>query len=50
MHLWAPRVRVGHGAAFDRETERYIPDAGLELVEKRFLHRDRVKLLIAGLR
>ena len=47
MHLWAPWVRLVYGAAFDRETERYIPDAGLELVEERFLYSDIIKLLIA---
>lgn len=47
MHLWAPWVRLVYGAAFDRETERYFPDAGLELVEERFLYSDIIKLLIA---
>ncbi len=47
MHLWAPWVRLVYGAAFDRETEHYIPDAGLELVEERFLYSDIIKLLIA---
>jgi len=47
MHLWAPWVRLAYGAAFDRETERHIPDAGLELVEKRFLYSDIIKLLVA---
>ena len=46
MHLWAPWVRLAYGAAFDRDTERYLPDAGLELVEQRFLYRDIIKLLI----
>jgi ubiquinone/menaquinone biosynthesis C-methylase UbiE len=47
MRLWAPWVRLAYGAAFDRETERYMPDAALELVEERFLYRDIIKLLIA---
>ncbi|MHA1109303.1 MAG: methyltransferase domain-containing protein [Alphaproteobacteria bacterium] len=47
MRLWAPWVRLLYGAAFDRETERYIPDAGLDLVEARFLYSDIVKLLVA---
>ncbi len=47
MHLWAPWVRLVYGAAFDRETEHYIPDAGLELVEERFFYSDIIKLLIA---
>ncbi len=47
MQLWAPWVRLAYGAAFDRDTERYIPEAGLELVEERFLYRDIIKVLIA---
>lgn len=46
MRLWAPWVRFAYGAAFDRDTERYVPDAGLELVERRFLYRDILKLLV----
>jgi len=47
MRLWAPWVRWIYGAAFDRETERYIPEAGLELIEKRFVYRDTIKLIVA---
>ncbi|MBL6951497.1 MAG: class I SAM-dependent methyltransferase [Alphaproteobacteria bacterium] len=47
MRLWAPWVRFAYGAAFDRETERYIPAGGLELVSTRFLHADIIKLLTA---
>ncbi len=47
MRLWAPWVRLVYGAGFDRETERYIPDAGLDLIEARFLYSDIVKLLVA---
>ncbi|MDP6876789.1 MAG: methyltransferase domain-containing protein [Alphaproteobacteria bacterium] len=47
MRLWAPWVRFAYGAAFDRHTEQYLPNAGLELVERRFLHSDIIKLLIA---
>ncbi|HEC14461.1 MAG TPA: class I SAM-dependent methyltransferase [Rhodospirillales bacterium] len=46
MRLWAPWVRFMYGAAFDRETEQYLPKAGLDLVEKRYLYQDIVKLLI----
>jgi hypothetical protein len=35
-----------YGAGFDRQTERYIPDAGLELVEKRFVYQDTIKLMV----
>lgn len=46
MKLWAPWVRWIYGAAFDRQTERYIPEAGLELLEKRFVYRDTIKLMV----
>lgn len=46
MALWAPWVRLVYGAAFDRETERYVSDAGLDLVEARFLFSDIIKLLV----
>jgi ubiquinone/menaquinone biosynthesis C-methylase UbiE len=45
MRLWAPWVRWAYGAAFDRDTERYVADAGLALVESRFLYADIVKML-----
>jgi ubiquinone/menaquinone biosynthesis C-methylase UbiE len=47
MRLWAPWVRWAYGAAFDRETERYLPQAGLEIVETRFLYKDIIKLIVA---
>ncbi len=47
MRLWAPWVRFAYGAAFDRDTERYVSAAGLELVETRFLYRDVLKLMVA---
>ncbi len=47
MRLWAPWVGWAYGAAFDRDTERYIHDAGLELAETRYLYRDIVKLIVA---
>jgi hypothetical protein len=34
------------GAAFDRNTEHYIEAAGLALVEKRFVFKDIIKLLV----
>ncbi len=46
MGLWAPWVRWAYGAAFDRDTERYVGDAGLRIVESRFLYRDVIKLLV----
>lgn len=46
MKLWAPWVRFAYGAEFDRNTEQYLDGAGLELVEKKFLYKDIIKLLI----
>ena len=47
MRLWAPWVRWVYGATFDRQTEQYMPAAGLEIVEERFLFEDIVKLIVA---
>lgn len=46
MHLMAPWARLAYGAAFDRETERYVLNSGLDLIERRFLFKDVIKLLI----
>ncbi len=46
MRLWAPWVRLVYGAAFDRDTEHYVEAAGLALVEKRFVFKDIIKLLV----
>lgn len=45
MKLWAPWVRFAYGAEFDRHTEQYLAAAGLDLVEKKFLYKDIIKLL-----
>lgn len=45
MKIWAPWVRRAYGAEFDRNTEQYLDAAGLELVDRRFLYRDIIKLL-----
>jgi len=45
MKLWAPWVRFAYGAEFNRNTEQYLDAAGLELVEKKFLYKDIIKLL-----
>ncbi len=50
MRAWAPWVRWAYGAAFDRNTEQYIPAAGLELVECIPLHDDIIKLIVARVR
>ncbi|MDP6705934.1 MAG: class I SAM-dependent methyltransferase [Alphaproteobacteria bacterium] len=46
MRFWAPWVRLLYGATFDRRTERYVDDAGLVLVEDRFVVYDIIKLLV----
>lgn len=43
--LWEPWVRWAYGAGFDRQTERKAPEAGLQLVESRFVHDELIKLL-----
>ncbi|MBT4889693.1 MAG: class I SAM-dependent methyltransferase [Rhodospirillales bacterium] len=45
MRLWAPWVHFAYGASFDRQTEQYLEDAGLELVSKDYIHLDIIKLL-----
>lgn len=43
--IWQPWVSWAYGASFDRQTEKHVPAAGLELVESRFVVDDLVKLL-----
>jgi ubiquinone/menaquinone biosynthesis C-methylase UbiE len=43
--LWQPWIAWAYGASFDRQTERQIPAAGLELVESRFVVDDLLTLL-----
>jgi ubiquinone/menaquinone biosynthesis C-methylase UbiE len=45
--LWEPWVYWAYGAGFDRQTERYAPEAGLHLFESRFVHDELIKLLAA---
>ncbi|MFQ5785311.1 MAG: class I SAM-dependent methyltransferase [Alphaproteobacteria bacterium] len=47
MRLLAPWAGWAYGAAFDRHTERYLSEAGLALVETRFVYDDVIKLIIA---
>jgi ubiquinone/menaquinone biosynthesis C-methylase UbiE len=48
--FWQPWIAWAYGASFDRQTERHIPTAGLELVESRYVVDDLVKLLTARVR
>jgi ubiquinone/menaquinone biosynthesis C-methylase UbiE len=45
--LWGPWIAWAYGASFNRRTEEHIPEAGLELVEARYVVDDLLKLLIA---
>ncbi|MCP4318166.1 MAG: class I SAM-dependent methyltransferase [Hyphomicrobiales bacterium] len=43
--VWTPWVRWLYGAAFDRNTEQYLGAAGLQLIERRFVYGDIIKLI-----
>ncbi len=45
--IWEPWVAWAYGASFDRRTESHVPEAGLELVEARFVVADLIKLISA---
>jgi ubiquinone/menaquinone biosynthesis C-methylase UbiE len=45
--LWESWIARAYGASFDRRTEEYLPQAGLELVRAEFVVADLVKLLTA---
>jgi ubiquinone/menaquinone biosynthesis C-methylase UbiE len=45
--IWEPWVRWAYGASFDRNTEQYIPSAGLKLTESRFVLDELIKLMTA---
>ena len=47
MGLWAPWVGWAYGAGFDREPQRHVEPAGLELAESRFLIDDVVRFVVA---
>lgn len=44
-YIWQPWIAWAYGASFDRHTEEHVPEAGLELVESRFVVDDLLKLL-----
>lgn len=46
-YVWQPWISWAYGASFDRNTERHVPAAGLELVESRFVVDDLMKLITA---
>jgi ubiquinone/menaquinone biosynthesis C-methylase UbiE len=43
--LWEPWVYWAYGAGFDRQTEKHVPEAGLQLIEARFVADELIKLL-----
>lgn len=43
--VWAHWIARAYGASFDRRTEDHISEAGLELVEARYVVNDLLKLL-----
>src|SRR5216683_2423224 len=45
--LWQPWIAWAYGASFDRETEQHVPEAGLEVVESRYVVDDLVRLIAA---
>ena len=45
--IWQPWIAWAYGAGFDRETEQHVRQAGLELVESRFVIDDLVKMITA---
>jgi ubiquinone/menaquinone biosynthesis C-methylase UbiE len=44
--LWEPWIAWAYGASFDRQTEKRVPEAALELIEARFVVADLIKLLV----
>jgi ubiquinone/menaquinone biosynthesis C-methylase UbiE len=48
--IWEPWVGWAYGASFDRRTQEHIPEAGLELVDTRFVLDDLIKLIYARAR
>jgi len=45
--MWEPWINWAYGASFDRRTEQHIPEAGLQLIEVRFVVDDLIKLISA---
>ena len=43
--IWQPWIAWAYGASFDRETEKHVPEAGLEIVDSRFVVDDLLKLI-----
>jgi ubiquinone/menaquinone biosynthesis C-methylase UbiE len=48
--LWEPWVNWAYGAGFDRNTEAHVREAGLDVVEVRFVVGDLIKMISARAR
>jgi ubiquinone/menaquinone biosynthesis C-methylase UbiE len=46
-NLWEPWVRWAYGASFDRRTQEHVPEAGLQLIEARFVVDELIQLISA---
>ena len=47
MRLWEPWVRWAYGAGFDRQTRRFVREAGFRDIGETFLYADIIKLIRA---
>jgi ubiquinone/menaquinone biosynthesis C-methylase UbiE len=45
--IWEPWVFWAYGASFDRRMQEHVPEAGLKLVESRFVADEVIKLITA---
>jgi ubiquinone/menaquinone biosynthesis C-methylase UbiE len=45
--IWEPWVYWAYGAGFDRRTEEHVPEAGLQLINSRFVAGDLIKIITA---
>jgi ubiquinone/menaquinone biosynthesis C-methylase UbiE len=43
--MWQPWIAWAYGASFDRQTEQRVPEAGLQVLESRYVVDDLLKLL-----
>jgi ubiquinone/menaquinone biosynthesis C-methylase UbiE len=46
-NFWEPWVSWAYGASFDRRTDEHVPEAGLQLVESRFVADELITLITA---
>jgi ubiquinone/menaquinone biosynthesis C-methylase UbiE len=46
--IWEPWVYWAYGAGFDRRTEEHVSEAGLQLIDSRFVAGDLIKIITAS--